>query len=57
MSAEANQDVFDDMVRQTIKRRLERLTTEELLDTLGFLILKERQKSAGGDKPPAQVIA
>lgn len=51
MSEVPNQDVFDDMVRQTVKRRLEAMSTEELLNTLGWMILRERRKSA--DEPPA----
>jgi hypothetical protein len=41
-----NVDIFDDNVRRTIKRRLEAMNTDELLDTLGYLILRERAKSA-----------
>jgi hypothetical protein len=41
--------VFASMLRDTIGRKLDRLDTEELLDLLGHLILKERQKSAEYD--------
>jgi len=56
-SAGANVDIFDDNVRRTIKRRLEGMDTEGLLDVLGYMILRERQKSAGNGVVPAQVIA
>lgn len=38
--------IFDRMTRETIARKMERLSTDELLQLLGHLILKERQKSA-----------
>jgi len=38
--------VFREMVLKTVTRRLDRLSTEELLNTLGFLIQRERRKSA-----------
>jgi len=53
----ANQVVFDAMVMGTIRRRLEAGDSELLLDTLGYLIQRERQKSAGNGQVPAQVIA
>jgi hypothetical protein len=34
------------MVRDTLARRLDAMSTEELLDVLGFLIQRERRKSA-----------
>lgn len=42
----ADATIFQDMTRQTIVRKIERLDTDELLDLLGHLILRERQKSA-----------
>jgi len=40
----ASADLFNEMTRQTIVRKIERLTTEELLDLLGHLIIRERTK-------------
>lgn len=54
---ERNQELFDEMVMQTISRRLKAGDSEQLLDTLGFLIQRERAKSAGNGVVPAQVIA
>jgi hypothetical protein len=45
------------MVMQTITRRLSAGDSELLLDTLGYLIQRERQKSAGNGEVPTQVIA
>jgi len=46
MSDGSDQETFNEMVRLTIERRLRRLDSEELLNTLGFLIQRERRKSA-----------
>ena len=54
---ERNQELFDEMVMQTICRRLRAGDSEQLLDTLGYLIQRERAKSAGNGVVPAQVIA
>ena len=54
---ERNQELFDEMVMQTISRRLKAGDSEQLLDTLGYLIQRERAKSAGNGVVPAQVIA
>lgn len=54
---ERNQALFDEMVMQTITRRLSAGDSELLLDTLGYLIQRERQKSAGNGEVPTQVIA
>jgi len=35
---------FQEMTRQTIVRKLQRLDTEELLDLLAHLIIRERAK-------------
>lgn len=40
----ASAELFNEMTRQTIIRKIERLTTEELLDLLGHLIIRERAK-------------
>jgi hypothetical protein len=40
----ASADIFNEMTRQTITRKIERLGTEELLDLLGHLIIQERKK-------------
>lgn len=39
-------ETFNQMVRDTINRRLSTLDGEELLNTLGFMIQRERRKSA-----------
>jgi len=36
--------LFQEMTRQTIIRKIQRLSTEELLDLLGHLIIRERNK-------------
>jgi hypothetical protein len=54
---ERNQALFDEMVFQTITRRLNAGDSEQMLDTLGYLIQRERRKSAGNGEVPAQVIA
>ena len=36
--------VFNEMTRATIIRKIERYSTDELLDLLGHLILRERSK-------------
>jgi hypothetical protein len=54
--AGANAHIFAQMTRETIVRKIERLSTEELLDLLGHLILKERQKSAENSGVARQVI-
>lgn len=41
----ASAALFNEMTRQTIMRKIERLGTEELLDLLGHLILQERRRS------------
>jgi len=40
----ASSGIFKEMTRQTIIRKIERLTTGELLDLLGHLIIQERNK-------------
>jgi hypothetical protein len=40
----ASATLFNEMTRQTIIRKIERLGTEELLDLLGHLIIQERKK-------------
>lgn len=39
-------ELFREMVLRTIERRIHKLSTEEILDTLGFLIQRDRRKSA-----------
>jgi hypothetical protein len=39
----ASAGLFNEMTRQTIVRKIERLTTEQLLDLLGHLIIQERK--------------
>ena len=39
-------ELFREMVQRTLERRLRTLSTDELLNTLGFLIQRERRKSA-----------
>ena len=56
-STAENQQLFDAMVMSTIARRLDAGDSELLLDTLGYLIQRERAKSAGNGVVPAQVIA
>jgi len=50
MEQAENDAVFREMVRSTIVRRIDGLDTEELLNTLGFLVQRERRKSA--KEPP-----
>jgi hypothetical protein len=57
MPTEQNQALFDEMVMRTINRRLAAGDSELLLDTLGYLIQRERVKSAGNGVVPPQVIA
>jgi acid phosphatase family membrane protein YuiD len=40
--AGASAAIFQEMTRQTIIRKIKRLTTEQLLDLLGHLIIRER---------------
>jgi RNA-binding protein YhbY len=39
----ASAGIFKEMTRQTIIRKIERLSTGELIDLLGHLIIRERQ--------------
>ena len=57
MPSPADQALFDEMVRGTINRRLSAGDSELLLDTLGYLIQRERLKNAGNGEAPRQVIA
>ena len=41
-----SEELFREMVLKTLERRLRGLSTDELLNTLGFLIQRERRKSA-----------
>jgi hypothetical protein len=45
MLDEVNPEIFDRMLRDALIQRLNRLDTEELLDLIGHLILRERFKS------------
>jgi hypothetical protein len=37
-------ELFNEMTRETINRKIASLSTDELLDLLGHLILRERSK-------------
>jgi hypothetical protein len=50
-NGEYSTEVFDQLVRDSIIRRIDKLQGEELLNTLGFLIQRDRRKSA--EEPPA----
>lgn len=50
LSDGTSEEVFNEMVRKTISRRLDGMNGEGLLDTLGFLIQRERR--ARQDEPP-----
>lgn len=41
----ARADIFAEMTRETIKRKIDRLDIEELIELLGHLILQERYKA------------
>lgn len=53
MSDEMRPELYNEALRGTIIRRLDKMSTEQMLDLLGHLILKERDLARGNvPKPP-----
>jgi hypothetical protein len=50
VSDTADPELFMEAVRQSVVRRVGAMDTEELLNVLGFIIQRERRKSA--EEPP-----